>query len=136
MKGIVNQFKEISSQLKLQYLEWIFKTKGIEDARQVYKKLAAIAPFSRDLHEEMLSLESAQGDEQACQKVHELACEQFGRVDVDVWINYINFYLSVNKKIPNVNEIVESIRRRALQKLPQQLHDIFTENYYNTMQLV
>ncbi|KAF2883017.1 hypothetical protein ILUMI_23155 [Ignelater luminosus] len=136
MKGIVNQPKEISSQLKLQYIEWIFKTKGIQDARQIYKKVAVITPFSRDLHDEMLCLESTQGDKEACQQVYELACEQFGKTDIDVWINYINFYLNANKKNPNVNEIVESIRRRALQKLPQQLHDIFTERYYNIMQLV
>lgn len=134
----IKQPEEISSVLKPQYMQWLVLTKGMDAARQVYLKLCVEKPYCKELHEEMSKLESTAiaSNYTAWEKVHKLATEQFGEVDVDVWINYIKFYLCNNKKVQNINDCVQRIYKQAENKLPNVLMFEFIEKYKKLMESV
>ncbi|EEZ99856.2 U3 small nucleolar RNA-associated protein 6 homolog [Tribolium castaneum] len=126
----LTQPPEISQVLKPRYIEWLALQKGINDARKMYNVLANQEPFCKELHSTMSKLESMeiQHDYKVWACVHQLACKQFGREDVDVWINHILFYLHFNKT-DSVNENVQRIYRDAENTLTPLLLPDFKERY-------
>ncbi|XP_044262071.1 U3 small nucleolar RNA-associated protein 6 homolog [Tribolium madens] len=128
-KGL-SQPPEISQALKPRYIEWLALQKGINDARKMYNVLANQEPFCKELHSTMSKLESMEieHDYAVWGCVHQLACKQFGREEVDVWINHILFYLHFNKT-DNVNENVQRIYSEAENTLTPLLLPDFKERY-------
>lgn len=127
----IRQPQEISNTLKPQYLEWLLLKKGISAARNVYRTLSTEKPHCKELHAMMLKLESMQIEfnYEEWSDVHQLACMQFGHKDVDVWINYIEFYLRYHKKNPNTKECVEQIRKQAMETLSNELLCLFETKF-------
>ncbi|KAK4877294.1 hypothetical protein RN001_009800 [Aquatica leii] len=127
----IKQPKEISDRLKPRYLEWICYEHGIETARKVYKELAVQKPYCKELHKMMAKLEGLQVgyDFNHWEEVHELACKQFGKEDVDVWIKYIKFYVHYYREHPNSGERVVQICNRAEEALPKTLIFEFLTRY-------
>lgn len=126
----VIQPPEISQAMKPKYIEWLAVTKGINEARKKYNELARQTPYCKELHSTMSKLESTKIEHEydVWARVHELACDQFGKEDVDVWINHILFYLHFNRT-DNVNEKVQTIYAKAIEKLSSLLHSDFKEKY-------
>lgn len=122
-RDAVKQPKEISDVLKPQYLEWLTLAKGIEATREVYNDISLQQPYCKDLHMMMSKLESIQVNYNfgAWEKVHELACEQFGKEDVDVWINYIFFYTHYYKVHDNPAEKIQWLHNQAEKNLHKTL---------------
>ncbi|KAF5273297.1 hypothetical protein FQR65_LT04719 [Abscondita terminalis] len=127
----IKQPKEVSDRLKALYIEWVCFEKGIGIARQIYKEIAMEKPYSKELHKMMAKLESLQVvyDFKHWEEVHELACNQFGKEDVDVWINYINFYVHYYREHPNSGERVVQIYNKAEQTLAKTLIFEFLTRY-------
>lgn len=98
-KDGVEQPKEVSDILKPEYIQWLALNKGIRDARKTYNLLAQQKPYCKELHTAMFKIESLELDQDVdeMKNVLNLACEQFGNEDVDVWISYIEFYLDQHK---------------------------------------
>lgn len=94
-EGIV-QDPEISLELRPQYIEWLLLTKNIKVARQEYEKIARYTPYCLELHKKMIELENGKTGAlclNAIRNVHKLACQQFGKDNSDVWVEYIKFEL-------------------------------------------
>ncbi|XP_044744333.1 U3 small nucleolar RNA-associated protein 6 homolog [Coccinella septempunctata] len=125
----VRQPPEISDVLKPKYIEWIAFHEGIDVARARYSTLALERPYCKELHLLMGKLEFSQMniDHDSWQKVHELACAQFGEEDVDVWINYIKFILF--RKPNDLQNQITRICQESKNKLPpllwQQVNEIY-----------
>ncbi|KAJ8924758.1 hypothetical protein NQ315_000911 [Exocentrus adspersus] len=120
-KDGVEQPKEVSDVLKPEYIEWLALSKGMKETRKAYFMLAEKKPYCKELHASMLKLESLEMDQdiEVMESALRFACEQFGVEDVDVWINFIEFYLRHHKTLEkekgafDVNEKVLEIHRQA-----------------------
>lgn len=66
-------------------------------------------------------------DHDNLQRVHELACAQFGEEEVDVWINYVKFILF--RKPANLENQITRIHNESKNKLPALLWQQFNEVY-------
>ncbi|XP_044586334.1 U3 small nucleolar RNA-associated protein 6 homolog [Cotesia glomerata] len=87
---------EISLKFKPAYIKWVAATKGIKKARHIYKKLSIEPPFCLELDNEMSNIELNQPviSRQNARHPYEMAVIQFGKNNVDVWINYIIFEMN------------------------------------------
>ncbi|XP_063228189.1 U3 small nucleolar RNA-associated protein 6 homolog [Bacillus rossius redtenbacheri] len=83
----------VSRALKPLYLEWAVLTKGIIAGRKTYKSICMQPPFSLELHLKMVSFECFQPEVKLDQvrKCFNTACEQFGKTNTDVWLQYVKF---------------------------------------------
>lgn len=131
----VKQPQRISDVLKPHYLNWLTLTKGIEAARQVYTRLSVEKPYCKEMHRMMTEMESMQPNPNymAWEKVHEIACQQFGKEDADVWINYISFYLHFYTKHDNPSQRINGLYNRAQQTLSTVLILEFLTKYSQIM---
>lgn len=131
----VKQPQSISNVLKPRYLNWLTLTKGIEAARQVYTRLSIEKPYCKEMHQMMIEMESIQPNRnyKASEKIHEIACQQFGKQDVDVWINYISFYLHFYTEHDNPSQRVNMLYNQAQQNLPKLLILEFLTKYSQIM---
>ncbi|KAJ8976645.1 hypothetical protein NQ317_011153 [Molorchus minor] len=86
----VEQPKEVSDILKPEYIQWVALTKGIKQARKEYSILSRKEPYCKELHAAMFKLESLEMDQDVdeIQNIIKLASDQFGKEDVDLWLNY------------------------------------------------
>lgn len=116
----MGQPAKIRNALKPDYIEWLSLVRGINKTREEYERVANEEPFCLELHIRMIKIESMQlhCDINKWERVHELACEQFGHDNVDVWINYMKFYLHFNNKDDYDSKVLE-IFSRAEKKLPE-----------------
>lgn len=90
--GVI-QGPAISLNLKPMYIEWLVLAKGIVAARKVYESLSIQPPLCLKLHTKMAALESIQPDmnPKHVRRCYEMACNQFGKSNTDVWMEYIKF---------------------------------------------
>ncbi|KAG8230908.1 hypothetical protein J437_LFUL002940 [Ladona fulva] len=116
----------IASAFKPLYLEWLVLTKGIIAARKVYDQISVLAPLCLELHTKMAHLETIQPKviEKHVRKCYELACDQFGKSNADIWLDYIKFEMW--KGSP---ENITTIYSRAVKMLDNLLGDIFTSEF-------
>lgn len=129
----VRQSSTVGMDLKPRYITHLNLNKGIEAARAAYREIAIIEPYCKELHEAMWRAESTELEFNFAEweKVHKLAVEQFGKEDVDVWIDYLRFYMLYNQNLKK--EIVEDIMQKALETLPEHLKWEF-QGKYNQLQ--
>lgn len=92
-EGIALSVPEISNPLKPLFLEHLAQTEGITSARQEYNKLCLCVPSSLELHKQMARLEEIQvvPNVNGWRKCHEMATQFFGKDNVNVWLELINF---------------------------------------------
>lgn len=141
---IENVYKEgckqsgnIGNDFKPRYITWLNVTKGISAAREAYNTMARTRPYSKEIHEAMWRAESTEikFDYNAWQEVHKLASEQFGTVDVDVWIDYLRFHMLYDQT-HDVKVAVENIVDKALKILQEHLHLEFRDKYMQLQNLI
>lgn len=128
-KDGVKQPGAVGMDLKARYITHLNLNKGIDAARAAYREIAVIEPYCKELHEAMWRAESTELDFNFAEweNVHKLAVEQFGKEDVDVWIDYLRFYMLYNQNLKK--EIVEDIMQKALETLPEHLKWEFQGKY-------
>ncbi|XP_069701593.1 U3 small nucleolar RNA-associated protein 6 homolog [Periplaneta americana] len=123
--GIV-QGPEISMPLKPMYIEWLALAKGIAAARKVYDQLSIQPPLCLGLHTKMASLESIQPDVMLkyVRKCHEMACDQFGKTNTEVWMEYVKF----EQKKGDAQKVTD-IYMRAVKNLDPEFTDTFISEF-------
>ncbi|KAG8041406.1 hypothetical protein G9C98_002394 [Cotesia typhae] len=117
---------EISLKFKPAYIKWVATTKGIKKARHIYKELSIQPPFCLELHNEMSNIEVNQPEisQQNARHPYEMAVIQFGKNNVDVWINYIIFEMNQGYVINITN-----IYQRAVKTLSTVDSDNFISRF-------
>ncbi|PNF31407.1 U3 small nucleolar RNA-associated protein 6-like protein [Cryptotermes secundus] len=123
--GVV-QGPAISLNLKPMYIEWLVLAKGIVAARKVYESLSIQPPLCLELHTRMAALESTQPDmnPKHVRKCCEMACNQFGKSNTDVWMEYIKF----EQERGNAKRVSE-IYMRAVKSLDPVYSDSFVTEF-------
>ncbi|XP_025828841.1 U3 small nucleolar RNA-associated protein 6 homolog [Agrilus planipennis] len=127
-KGI-REPPEVSESLKCQYLEWLATTKDFRAVREAYYSMANEKPYSKKLHITMSKLEMMELgiNVKTLEKVYQLAVEQFGHEDVDVWINYCQFCQDFLKT--DLKQHFQRIYEDAIRKLHVSLQDEFINRF-------
>lgn len=127
----IKQPQEISDILKPQFLEWLAVSKGMSYTRQIYLALAREEPYCKELHVTMSKLEATEIEYnfEAWDKVYELACEQFGKEDVDVWLSRIQYYIDFKPGTVSKADL-HQIYMDAKNSLPEVLFLSFKDKYY------
>ncbi|KAF5276512.1 hypothetical protein FQA39_LY06581 [Lamprigera yunnana] len=128
-RDAVKQPTPISDVFKPKYIEWLSFQGEMDATRALYKALAMEKPYCKELHKVMSKLESMQvvRDYTTWEGVHKLACQQFEK-DVDVWMNYIAFFIQDYKDHPNPGEQIIKIKEKAERVLPRALvYEFLTE---------
>ncbi|KAI5697617.1 hypothetical protein M8J75_013269 [Diaphorina citri] len=108
------QYPDLCSALRVKYLEWLVLTAGRNEAREFYIKYRQKPPFSRDLHSTMYKIEWSGGiineiNREHMDQIMELACFQFGKYNVDVWIDRIRHDLEFHSGV-HMDNIVSSAK--------------------------
>ncbi|KAF2880477.1 hypothetical protein ILUMI_25684 [Ignelater luminosus] len=130
----VRQPREVSEVIKPKYLQWVILTRGIDAGRELYMKLVTQKPYCKPLHKMMCKFELMDMENFGFwNRAHKLACQQFGRQDVDVWVAYLQFYVRYNNKIPNLPKKIEDIHREANNHLSKELVYHFETKYKELM---
>lgn len=127
----VRQPAEVSDSLKPEFIEWLAVAKGMRATREQYLLLANEKPYCKELHVTMSKLEATEIEFNfpSWDKVHELACAQFGEEDVDVWINRIQYYMDFKRGIVSKTEL-QQVYTDAQNSLPEMLFLTFKDKYY------
>lgn len=125
-KSAIMQPPEIAKLIKVPYIEWTILTKGIEAARQKYQELSVLPPLCLELHKRMADLEILQPN--ICKinsrKPHEMSALQFGKNNIEVWLDYILFEMKHGDPMK-----VTDIHRRAVKTLEPAKTDQFITQY-------
>lgn len=126
----IKQPPEVSDFLKPHFLEWLAVTKGMRYTRQKYFAIAKWEPYCKELHSTMSKLESTEIEFnfESWDKVHELACEQFGKDDIEVWLNRLQ-YCTHYKKGKVTKTMLQQIYSEAQKALPDVLFINFDDKY-------
>lgn len=129
------QWPEVAQVLKPQYIEWLYAIEDMKIVRQEYKRLAEQKPYCKELHITMSKLESMEikWNFDKWIQVHELACQQLGKEDIDVWINYALFFRNFHQT-EDMNAKLQSIYNRAVVTLMSILVSGFKEKYLRSVQ--
>nr|CAD7261308.1 unnamed protein product [Timema shepardi] len=116
----------VSLPLKIRYLEWVMLAKGITAARTVYESLCFQSPFCLGLHTKMASLECTQPEIKMnyVRKCYDLACEQFGKTNTDIWMEYVKF-----EHIRGDAKNVSNLYLRAIKTLEPMQTDSFISEF-------
>ncbi|XP_059484822.1 U3 small nucleolar RNA-associated protein 6 homolog isoform X2 [Neocloeon triangulifer] len=115
------------SKIKIMHLNFIFERKGLLACRSLYSTLSIVPPFSIDLHKKMVEIELQQEkvDVKSARKCYELACDQFGGNDSDIWMDFINFELKFGSKT-----LIAGLYMRASKTLAKSESEIFIQKYH------
>lgn len=122
----ITQGPAISDVLKPMFLEWLVLAKDVSISRQVYQSICNKPPFCKEAHMKMAELENLlpEVDMARVVKCYELACEQFGRDHVSVWMEYIKF-----ERQRGDPKKVKEVYRRALSSLHETLAHSFINEF-------
>ncbi|XP_046403619.1 U3 small nucleolar RNA-associated protein 6 homolog isoform X2 [Ischnura elegans] len=122
----LNRGPAIASALKPLYIEWLVLSKGIAAARKVYDQISVQPPLCLEMHTKMAYLEGLQPvvNLKHARKCFELACDQFGKSNTDVWMEYVKF--EMHKGSP---ENITAIYWRAKKTLDSLQGDIFVSEF-------
>ncbi|VVC27875.1 Hypothetical protein CINCED_3A004199 [Cinara cedri] len=117
---------EVRQQLGNEYLCWLNKNKSLNDARVVYNKLILNSYCDPSLCKTMITIETEQ-EEIDIAKIRQhftLACMQFGKTNIDLWMDRI--YFEHKHGSP---KFVSSTYHQALTTLNNEESDRFVEEY-------
>lgn len=131
----IKQTGLVGRELKTRYITYLNLNKGIGAARKAYHLIARVRPFCKELHEAMWRAETTEikFDYESWGEVHALAVEQFGSEDVDVWIDYLRFYMLYHKSFDL--KVVSDISQKALRTLPEHRKLEFRDKYMQLQNL-
>ncbi|XP_046992575.1 U3 small nucleolar RNA-associated protein 6 homolog [Schistocerca americana] len=124
--AVSQQDSPVAVALKPLYLEWLVLVKGIVAARKMYEKLSVQPPLCLEMHSKMAALECRvpEVNFKHVRRCYELACEQFGKNNTDVWMDYVKFEQKLGEA-KNVSEIYW----RALKNLDPKHTDAFISEF-------
>lgn len=116
----------IAQEIKSTYIEWLALTKNIQTARKVYDNICLQPPFSLELNNKMIELELTQPEISVkhVRKCNEMSILQFGKNNINVWIEYIKFEMKHGDP-----KKVGELHRRAVKTLEPELTDSFISVY-------
>lgn len=85
-EGARCRYKEISSVIRPQYLEWSILHNGVLVARELFTELKTIKPECKQLYTSMISFERSQSSSitkiGTIRKLYNDACNTFGQKDI------------------------------------------------------
>ncbi|XP_022908499.1 U3 small nucleolar RNA-associated protein 6 homolog [Onthophagus taurus] len=118
---------EVSVKLRPRFLDYLLLTKGITVARASYLDMMNFLPPSKQLHSKMAELELSQININMAQleQVYKNAIQQFGKTDVDVWLDYISFYYKI-KRSADLKKSTDKVCAEAKQQLSEELISQFS----------
>ncbi|XP_057332937.1 U3 small nucleolar RNA-associated protein 6 homolog [Microplitis mediator] len=126
---VMQEDPAISCEMKPLYIDWLAAEKGIKATRRVYNKLCIQPPFNLELHRKMASIELSQPEinKVNARYPHEMATLQFGKTNVDVWIEYVTFETNYGDLLN-----ISSIHQRAIKTL----NPIDADNFISKFELL
>lgn len=117
---------EVKQKLGNEYLLWLSKNKSLDDARIAYNKLIISNNCDASLCKIIVTLETEQQkvDINKTRQHFTLACMQFGKTNIDLWMERIYFELKYGSP-----KLVSSTYHQALTTLNNEESDQFVEQY-------
>lgn len=117
---------EVKQKLGNEYLLWLSKQKSLNDARNAYYKLITNNSCDASLCNTIVTLETEQQkiDVSKIRQHFTLACMQFGKTDIDLWMERIYFELKYGSP-----KLVSDTYHQALTTLNNEESDQFAEQY-------
>lgn len=125
-KGM-NRDKDVSLPLKEMYLEAMALRKGVEEARDLYKKFKKMGPLSLQLIKKIITIENGQlkPSIKLMRSYNEDAVKEFGSCNIDVWLDYLNFETIFGSSNPNICSMIHWRAMKTLQ--PELVKDFQTQ---------
>lgn len=117
---------DVKQKLGNEYLLWLSKTKSLNDARNAYYELITNSSCDASLCKTLVTLETEQQniDISKIRQHFTIACMQFGKSDIDLWMERIYFELKYGSP-----KLVSNIYHQALTTLNNEESDQFVEQY-------
>ncbi|XP_017780848.1 PREDICTED: uncharacterized protein LOC108565758 [Nicrophorus vespilloides] len=118
----------VSNIFKSKYIEWLIVSDGFENSKKLYVELWKKMP-SKEMYNSMCQLQGIEAEKSVMSwwdEIHTEACKVYGNEDVDVWINYIKFYMCYSK---DGMQKIDEIKSKAKDSLPHIKHKLFFESY-------
>ncbi|KAL5242396.1 hypothetical protein ACI65C_009806 [Semiaphis heraclei] len=117
---------EVKQKLGNEYLLWLSRNKSLDDARNAYYKLITNSSCGTNLCKTLVTLETEQQkiDVSKIRQHFTLACMQFGKTDIDLWMERIYFELQYGSP-----KLVSNTYHQALTTLNNEEADQFVEQY-------
>lgn len=124
----VTSCRQVAAPLKEYYLQWMFMSKGIVQARKLYKRLIKSKPVSLQLFYEYFKLEDSQPFTkiEAIRKAYEDAVMEFGTSSSDLWVDFIKMEMNHPKGNP---DNIGKLHYRALKQLDGELNQRFITEF-------
>ncbi|XP_015365306.1 PREDICTED: U3 small nucleolar RNA-associated protein 6 homolog [Diuraphis noxia] len=117
---------EVKQKLGNEYLLWLSQNKSLNDARNAYYKLITNSSCDASLCKTLVNLETEQQqiDFSKIRQHFTLACMQFGKTNIDLWMERIYFELQYGSP-----KLVSNTYHQALTTLNNEEADKFVEQY-------
>lgn len=117
---------KIASTVKPLLLKSYHEYGGIYFARSEYKLMAVTTPFVVELHTAMIDIEKSEKipDAKHLRYCHNLAIQQFGSKDVNVWLRYVEFEIQMCRP-----QVCGAIYVRACSNLDDSMVSTFMYEY-------
>jgi len=117
---------EIKQKLGNEYLLWLSKNKSLNDVRNAYNKLIISSSCDASLCKTLVTIETEQKkvDISKIRQHFTLACMQFGKTNIDLWMERIYFELKYGSP-----KLVSNTYHQALTTLNNEESDQFAEQY-------
>ncbi|EDO36982.1 predicted protein [Nematostella vectensis] len=108
--------KEVALFMKQRYLEWTAVTKGIRQARKLYKRVCSSEPVDQSLLKFCIKLEESQCTPSIkhIRALLDNIIDKFGSTDPDCWLDYIKLELTHPSGLP---ENAAKLHWRAMKNL-------------------
>jgi len=114
--------EESSGQLNLAFLRVLYLDrayeKGIQKAREVYKRFQHQPPYNSDFHNNILTYEKEQPkvDKVRIRKIYEVYSSQFGSQEIQIWLDWISWETRFGHvmEVPNIICRAESVLKPEL----------------------
>ncbi|XP_074647979.1 U3 small nucleolar RNA-associated protein 6 homolog [Tubulanus polymorphus] len=119
--------REISEPLKEWYLGWCSAT-GIKKTRKLYQRLSHLKPVSLAFYRRYIDIEMSQEPQKMnyLRQVFEDAINDYGKDDIDIWLDYIRLELRHPEGNPSNSS---KLHWRAMKSLDDALTESFTKEY-------
>ncbi|XP_017768818.1 PREDICTED: uncharacterized protein LOC108556969 [Nicrophorus vespilloides] len=125
-RGAIKEFPVV---FKVKYIEWLAQFKTIDECREAYRQMKD-KPYSKELFLAICNIEMKQSDGNYVEweKVYAIACAEFGKNNIDIWLNYIRFYMFHNK-VSNAKECIFKVMEDAKKNLNDDLYTEFKRQF-------
>ncbi|KAL5473165.1 hypothetical protein EMCRGX_G027613 [Ephydatia muelleri] len=114
--------------LCVQYVDWVFISRGTKQARNVYKRLMETPPVPYALYLKCIAIETAGMDPslKSLRDLFEKALRDYGMDHPDLWLKYMKAEMSHSEGEP---ENVGKLHWRAMKSLKPELTAVFIAQY-------